>query len=399
MDPDYMPTIAAYIFQVILFNLVFILSYLSYRYMRYPERSNRIRVALRQLGYAEYEVTEKLMSQDYRFQHYALPLLMCTALSTSLFSMTHPATIRTGAWDGVIEVVINIFNLDGSVTDRSIFVGRFLFWGWLGAYVYSSMLIYRRYMAYDLTPMVYIFAATRFMLAFTVGSIVGLGLGTASRYTVTPSDLNLSSISVIVFFIGFFPDQGLDWIVAFSKRALGQRGKLSNEQRLGRIEGLSIWQQSRLQQEGIDNVQNLATTNVSHLVIGTPFTVGQIVDWVDQATLLLYANEDYRCLEKATVRCASDLLAAAASDACFTDLVDATEMPVSRLRMLVTSVESAVNIRLMCRYRWRYSMNTTRIQAIQHYSAFFAKQATQEVMPASVAPSNPSEIAVAPATP
>jgi hypothetical protein len=398
MDPNYTPTIASYVLQIILFNLVFILSYVSYRYMRYPERSNRIRAALRQLGYEEAEVNDKMMSQDYRFQHYALPLLMCTALSTGLFSMTHPATIRTGAWDGVIEVVINIFNLEGSITDRAIFVGRFLFWGWLGAYVYSSMLIYRRYMAYDLTPMVYIFAATRFMLAFTIGSIVGLGIGTASRYTVTPSDLNLSSISIIVFFIGFFPDQGLDWIIAFAKRAMGRSTNLSNEQRLGSIEGLSIWQQSRLQQEGIDNVQNLATTDVSHLVIGTPFTVGQIVDWVDQATLILYANKDYRCLEEATVRCASDLLAAAANEVCFGDLTQASGLSASKLRMLVTSVECAVNIRLMCRYRWRYSMNTARIEAIRHYSSFVSKQITQET-PTVATNGTSGDIVVVPAAP
>jgi len=135
--------------------------------------------------------------------------------------------------------VIDIFGAD-DLFPRAILAGRFLLWGWAGAYIYSFHLTWRRFLAYDLTPSVYIFTSNRFLLATTIGAIVAVGVGTFSTAAGVPFNVNLATVCIITFFIGFFPEQGLDWITATAKKALGQQGGIAKETRLSEIEGLSI---------------------------------------------------------------------------------------------------------------------------------------------------------------
>jgi hypothetical protein len=51
---------------------------------------------------------------------------------------------------------------------RDILFGRFLFYGWLGAIVYSFHLTFRHFLTYDLTPSVYVFTSNRFLLALAL---------------------------------------------------------------------------------------------------------------------------------------------------------------------------------------------------------------------------------------
>jgi hypothetical protein len=96
----------------------------------------------------------------------------------------------------------------------------------------------------------------------------------------------------------------------------------------------------------------------------------------------------YKTLEETGIRCASDFLAAAANEERFAQLVEATGISAARLRLLVLSVESAVNIRQISRFRWYYSMNPERIDAINHYSEMIlanqnsaASRITSEMLP------------------
>ena len=221
----------------------------------------------------------------------------------------------------------------------------------------------RRFLAYDLTPSVYIFTANRFFLAFSVGAIVGIGVGTFSTAAGVPFDVNMATVAIVLVFIGFFPEQGLNWIAATAKKTLGQRGGIAKETRLSEIEGLSIWHQGRLRQEGIENVQNLATADVPALVIGTPFPVNQIVDWVDQAILLAYASrEEFEALEKAGVLRASDVLTTTSDDECLNDLADAAGLKKSELKVLSQVLQSALNIKMISRFRWQSSLDTAKME-------------------------------------
>jgi hypothetical protein len=234
------PTLWAFLFQAMLWSSYIPLSYLAYRWVRAPLKHERVKRSLSQLGIDMTKELEEVMAGEYRLKHYIWPLFIASLVTFAIYAGSHPYTIQRGLWAGVLEEVIDVFGA-GGLFPRAILAGRFLFWGWLGAWIYSLHLAFRRFLAYDLTPSVYIFTASRFVLAMAVGATAGIGVGTFSTTAGVPFDVNMATVSIVTFFIGFFPEQGLDWITATAKKALGQRGGIAKETRLSEIEGLSIW--------------------------------------------------------------------------------------------------------------------------------------------------------------
>ena len=52
------------------------------------------------------------------------------------------------------------------------------------------------------------------------------------------------------------------------------------------VKGINMWKEYRLEEEGIENVQNLATADVTELTVRTHYNFRTLVDWIDQAILL-----------------------------------------------------------------------------------------------------------------
>ncbi len=67
-----------------------------------------------------------------------------------------------------------------------------------------------------------------------------------------------------------------------------------------------MWDQGRLEEEGIQNVQNLAGADVVGLIVNTRISVMSIVNWVDQALLLAHAPEDFQIYREWDIPTASD---------------------------------------------------------------------------------------------
>jgi hypothetical protein len=355
------PTLWAFLFQALLFPSYIPLTYLAYRWVRAPLKRERVKQSLSQLGIDMTKELEEIMAGEYRLKHYVWPMSLACLMTFTTYTATHPYCIQRGLWAGFLDEVINIFGAD-DLFPRAILGGRIMFWGWIGAWVYSLHLTVRRFLAYDLTPSVYVFTGNRSLLAVSVGTIVGIGLGTFSTAAGVPFDVNMATVAVVLVFIGFFPEQGLNWIAATAKKALRQQGGIAKETRLSEIEGLSIWHQGRLKQEGIENVQNLATADVPALVVGMPFPVTQIVDWVDQAILLAYASqEQFEALEKVGLRCASDVLTTS-DDEGLNDLAEATGLEKGELRVLARVLQSALNIKMISRFRWQSSLDRAKME-------------------------------------
>ena len=156
------PTLAAFVFQAVLLVLHIPVSYLAYRWARAPMKRQRNQQDLAQLGI----VASAALDEDdpHQFKNYFWPLLGASALTLGLYTMTHPYSIQHGWWAGFLEEVTNIFGADVAFP-RDILFGRFLFYGWLGAIVYSFHLTFRHFLTYDLTPSVYVFTSNRFLLA------------------------------------------------------------------------------------------------------------------------------------------------------------------------------------------------------------------------------------------
>jgi hypothetical protein len=134
----------------------------------------------------------------------------------------------------------------------------------------------RRYFRQDLKTAAYVSASVRLVVVtITVATVALLPLG-------SPAYLN-----ALAFFIGVFPQIGVQVL----KSALGDvlRGvpNLSAKFPLSDLDGLTVWDQARLLEEGVEDMHALATANLVDLLLGTRVPVNTLVDWVDQAVLYL----------------------------------------------------------------------------------------------------------------
>ena len=95
---------------------------------------------------------------------------------------------------------------------------------------------------------------------------------------------------MLSFAIGFFPILAVQWLTQTVYKAFGQRPRRSDLFLLDQLDGISQAQELRLRDFGIDDAQNLASTEIPLLLINTPFPVQTVVDWVDQAILMVLLN-------------------------------------------------------------------------------------------------------------
>ena len=346
------------------------ITFLAYRGLREPYKQKHTEWELSLFGQkakADYEASLS-GSFYYSLKEYLVPLGYIFTVMMALYSMTHPAIIRLGWWDGLLENIVNLFNLpQRNLPDSDLSVqlltGRFMFWCWLGAYIHSVDRTIRHYLAQDLSPNVYIFAARRFIWAFIIGSIVGLGVASLGQTTGLSFDQNLTTVYVICFGVGLFPERGLRWISSVMSRVFKQEAD-KEQKPLSLIDGIGDWQAGRLDQEGIANVENLAMTNLLALVVRTPFDVGQIVHWIDQAILITEVNAgQLEKLSAAGLETASNVIRAFES----TDLTSVCNMTKGELQLIKMTLESHFNLRLILNFQERareIGLGTSKPQAV-----------------------------------
>lgn len=351
------PTALAFFLQALTFIFPWPLIYISYRYVRAPLKRAAIKRSLSLLGVAQTHELEKLISNAYELRNYWWPLTSLCLVTFILFAWTHPFVISHGLAVGLWEQAVPIFGTDISIPN-TILNGRYVFFAFLGAWLYSFMLLARRFLDYDLTPSAIFFATIRIVMAYFVGIMVGAGMAVYSSAAGVSFSVNIVTVYMVVFFIGFFPEQGINWIVTIAKKALRQRKDLVKEIPLSDIEGISIWHQGRLRQEGIENAQNLATADISTLVSSTPFTLNQLIDWIDQAILLVVSySAQFEALEKVGLRCASDVITATEDEECLDELSRVSHLEKNALRMLYLALRSAPNVNIVARFRWQASLD------------------------------------------
>lgn len=184
--------------------------------------------------------------------------------------------------------------------------------GFLGAYVFCFQLIRRRYTTRDLQPFVYMTCAGVLLAGMTFNFVAFSAVNVLARGTApqAPSQNQIESpnqagdadqlrtgnstgvgaglAAIIAFSLGYFQYLALRWFRQLAHAATRQRERRSDALQLGLIDGLSQLHEERLQDEGIDNLQNLAAADLDQLVANTPFNSQEIIDWVDQAVLYLY---------------------------------------------------------------------------------------------------------------
>jgi hypothetical protein len=245
------------------------------------------------------------------------------------------ATLIVLGWLLVLPIVDNATTFADATTISSYFSPRretYVF-GFLGTYFFALNLIARRYVRGDLRPKAYGTISVRILCVVILCWILDVTFHTDEWVFVT------------AFAIGIVPETFFT-LVAETRRAV--LGALSDAMRephpLTRLEGIDLYDRSRLQDEGVNNVEALAHHDLVELMLATRIPVPRLVDWVDQAILYLHTvDKDGKPIDGDLrtfgIRTASDLLAIHEDAQLWSALRAASDEPQSpRLDLLVKAI-------------------------------------------------------------
>jgi hypothetical protein len=243
-------------------------------------------------------------------------------------------------------------------------------YGFIGAYAFVTGMLVRRYFQADLRPSAYTSSVMRIVLVLLIVAVLHQVLG--------PLELVWAELAT-AFVVGFFPLAGLAALHRSAAKALGGYvPPLSSPYPLDRLDGLNLWYEARLLEEGVEDMQNLSTMNLVDVVLHTRVPPGRLVDWLDQALLLLHLHfplperkkgttppaappgasldgpEAQVALRRAGVRTATDLLNVYAPAGKLVALDDAClPLPRHQLRSLVTVLQKEPRLRVV--WNWKGS--------------------------------------------
>ena len=247
----------------------------------------------------------------------------------------------------------------------------------LGAYFFSMQMLFRRYVVRDVSGSAYTSVSIRILLA-VIGTWAVLaawaalpalfpGLAAFKPFERVPAEapngLNYGGL-VIGFVIGVFPEIAWQIIRDFFARVFKNivLRTFDNEMPLRMLDGLTVWHETRLAEEDVENVPNMATVEIAQLMLHTPFPPERIIDWVDQAILYTHlgeAKEPRETLRKHGIRTASGLLAAHAGsvqkgdDNVFENMLGTAAVPAvvgagrSCIRSLLDAIKTEANLKLV----------------------------------------------------
>lgn len=183
----------------------------------------------------------------------------------------------------------------------------------LGAYFFALHLVWQGFVRSDLRPKTYTTIAVRVLVVVILAWLIE---------AVTDSADNSQPLFLLAFSAGFVPDTVLHllWEKVLPRKA--SAFNLDQQQPLTEIEGIDLYERTRLSEEGITNVEALAHHDLLDLFFKTRFPAARLVDWVDQAILVMYldgssgeSDSPKRCnarlraaLRTVGIRTASDLV-------------------------------------------------------------------------------------------
>ena len=218
------------------------------------------------------------------------------ALATLLIAVGWIIVVQPGSMG-----VHNVLPLANGAAGPTLPIAELRF-GFLGAYFYILQMLVRRYFQNDLRTHAYVNATMRVVVVLVTVWVLAEAMPaqTLTRYRVALS-----------FVVGVFPQVGWQVIVEWVKIPFKASVKsLESSYPLSDLDGLSTWYESRLLEEGIEDMQNLATCNMVDAMLNTRIPIERLVDWVDQSLLNLHLPPDTSIrttLREYGIRSATDL--------------------------------------------------------------------------------------------
>ncbi|HEY3010819.1 MAG TPA: hypothetical protein VGJ63_22545 [Micromonosporaceae bacterium] len=161
-------------------------------------------------------------------------------------------------------------------------------YAFLGAYAFATSMLLRRYFQSDLRPTAYASVVLRIVMVLLIVGVVHQVIGDASSVAGGPE-------MATAFVIGFFPLVGLQFLERLTSRVLRHAvPTVAPDYPLDQLDGLNLWYEARLVEEGVEDMQNLATMNLVDVILHTRVPTGRLVDWADQAFLLIHLDQAER---------------------------------------------------------------------------------------------------------
>jgi hypothetical protein len=176
----------------------------------------------------------------------------------------------------------------------------------LGAYVFTLFALLRGYVRRDLRPKSYTDISVRILAVVILAWVLEL----------TFRD-DTSGLLGFAFLTGLVPQLGLNkiremWLEGSAKRRARKdpaAAAFDDPLPLTDLEGIDLYDRTRLTSEGVTNIEALAHHDLIELMLQTRIPVPRLVDWTDQAILHLHVNdEDLTTLRSYGIRTATDLL-------------------------------------------------------------------------------------------
>ena len=174
-----------------------------------------------------------------------------------------------------------------------------VYFAFLGAYFFSIQMLFRRYVLRDLRTSAYVAVSMRIILA-VLGTWVlertwalAATLPAAVGGAVPPP--SNEALLLTAFVVGVFPPVAWHYVQSVLKKvtfASVAVPSLSTQLPISDLDGLTVWHQSRLEEEDIENIPNMATANLVDLLLNTRIPPDRIIDWVDQAILYTQIGAD-----------------------------------------------------------------------------------------------------------
>lgn len=287
------------------------LTAISFLHYRLPKKQKEFNDILQALSSSEHgvEVDSFVVDSEYKSSDYFLPVLFVTLFSIIGFYIllggNAQVLFKAMAWVDMISGDVNDITVKGEVAYRTSLVAcSFAF---LGAYVWAIQYIFRRMVTLDLPPGAYYSVATRLVFSSFLILIY-------SHFTYTNDQLLASSLPLVAFLTGIFPERLLNWLKERSGNIFSSNAKMAHDLPLDMIEGMDSFHKARLSELGVDNVQNLAHASLVELIIKTPFAPRIIVDWMAQAKLCQEFKDHVNSIRHAGVRTILDFQQVAEAD-------------------------------------------------------------------------------------
>lgn len=280
------------------------LTAISFLHYRLPKKQKEFDKIVNALDGAEhgFEVDYFIIESEYKSSDYLLPILFVT-----LFSMLGFYILLAGNAHVLFKAVVwaNEATTSQEMSYRTSLVScGFAF---LGAYVWSIQYVFRRMVTLDLPPGAYYNVATRLVFSSFLILIY-------SHFTHADIGALSSTLPVIAFLTGTFPERLLNWLQDAAGDIFAKKIHMAHSLPLEMIEGMGSFHKARLSELGIDNVQNLAHASLVEMIIKTPFSPRVVIDWMVQARLCLEFKEEVNSIRMAGVRSIVDFLEIAEAD-------------------------------------------------------------------------------------